>query len=158
MKTQLFISLSVISLCLLAGCGKEEEPDTSGYKCVNGTCVQVQSGATSNTLAECNSTCLVPDAQIIVFFTQDCSCGNISASATDSIGTSNFSISPYWGTQSPNCGAGGYITFDVKSGSVFIDIASGGGLYVLSWSKTLDVVAGSCTKLRLNCDETTTLL
>jgi hypothetical protein len=154
MRNELF-SFLIVAACattILSGCKKaDDEPNsTAGYDCLLGTCESVSDNATYPTLNACQNDCEIRDAQIVVYLKEDCYSGNVEAH--DPYGVTNYILTGYYPTASPDCGGAGAATFNVKSGTVNVFVSSP----LQNWDENITVAANTCTKIRLNCDGTIT--
>ena len=72
----------------------------------------------------------------------DLGCGNI----TVTLGGASGSISTYYNTSIPSCGAAGCATFDLAPGTYTYFASCSGGQ---TWSGSITIVAGGCSKIQL---------
>lgn len=121
---------------------------TSGYNCVSGTCVSVNSGATYSSLSACNSNCSSPTGQLMVWNSNPTPCP-AGAGSTISVyinGSYAGGLGNYY-TSAPNCGASAAITQTLPAGSHTVSASCGSA----GWGpNTYTVTAGGCFKLELN--------
>ena len=99
-------------------------------------------------VAGCTKQKSAATTQVVFFVKQDCGVGTITVTVNGSTQT----ITKFFATGTPACGAAGAATFTLPAAGTYLLSAKGG---TTTWNDSFTVTAGTCNAFSLNCSGST---